>query len=401
VTFRFPDRLAESRTALALAKRAGNFMIVTVVMYVVALRAVHAQLPQVARSSFEIQVPSEPMPVKIGGRTCLVYEMHITNFKTNRATIERVDIFAEDHDDVAVHTYEGSELLSAMALAGIRPDQAGKSAAVAPGQRMILFVWLPLEPGVKAPSFLRHKIWYRSDADGERDTLEGVRVNVRAEKPIVLGPPVRGGPWAAVYDPSLNGGHRRALFAINGRVYIPARFAVDWIKLGADGRGWQGDPSVMSNWFGYGADVLAVADAEVAAVEDRFTEPTPKSLKSDAGDYIALDLGQGRFAFYEHLKPGSIRVKIGEQVRTGQVLASLGGSGNVSSGPHLHFHVADANSPVGAEGLPFVFAGFDQLGAFSSIKIFGSGQPWVPEPNAAAKRSMEFPFTLTVLHFSE
>jgi murein DD-endopeptidase len=378
-------------------------MVAAVVAYLLmSLMVLPAQTPKAASTSFEVHVPNEPIPVKIAGRTCLVYELHITNFKTNSATLERVDIFAEDRNDAIFHTYEGSELLSALALAGSRPDQAGKSTVVAPGQRMILFVWLALEPGVKSPAFLRHRISYRNDPDGELDALDGLRVNVRDEKPTVLGPPVHGGPWAAVYDPSLNGGHRRALFAINGKVHIPARFAVDWIKLGPDGRGWQGDPSVTSNWFGYGADVLAVADAKVAALQDGFPEPTPKSLKSDAGNYIALDLGQGRFAFYEHLKPASIRVKIGEQVRAGQVLASLGGSGSVSSGPHLHFHVADANSPLEAEGLPFVFARFDQFGAFPSIKAFGTGQRWAPEPGVtSSKRSMEFPFMLTVLRFSE
>jgi murein DD-endopeptidase len=369
---------------------------------VMSRTALQAQQPKASSTSFEIQVPIEPMPVNIGGRTCLVYELHITNFKTNSVTLERVDILAEDHNDAVVHTYEGPELVSALALAGSRPDQVGKSTVVAPGQRMILFVWLPLEPGIKAPSFLRHKISYRSDSDGELGALDGIRVNVRNETPIVLGPPVRGGPWAAIYEPSLNGGHRRALFAINGKARIPARFAVDWIKLGPDGRGWQGDPSVMSNWFGHGADVLAVTDAKVAALEDGFPEPTPKSFKSDAGNYIALDLGGGRFAFYEHLRPGSIRVKVGEQVRTGQVIASLGGSGSVSSGPHLHFHVADGNSPLGAEGLPFVFTRFDQFGAFPSNGTFGSGQPWVAEPDAtASKRTMEFPLMLTVVQFGD
>jgi murein DD-endopeptidase len=374
-----------------------------VVMYIVtSLTALQAQPPKATSASLEVQVPIEPMPVNIGGRTCLVYELHLTNFKTNSLTIMRLDIFGENHDDAILHTYEGPELLSAVALAGSRPNEAGKSAVVPPGQRMILFVWLPLEPGIKAPAFLRHRISYRNDSDGALNTLDGIRVNVRGQRPIVLGPPLHGGPWAAIYDPSLNGGHRRALFAINGRVDIPARFAVDWIKLRPDGRAWQGDPSMMSNWFGYGAGVLAVADAKVAALEDGFPEPTPKSFKSDAGNYIVLDLGQGRFAFYEHLKLGSIRVKIGEQVRTGQVLASLGGSGSVSSGPHLHFHVADGNSPLDAEGLPFVFARFEQLGAFPSIEAFGSGQAWAPEPGGTAStRIMEFPFMLTVLRFGD
>ena len=115
---------------------------------------------------------------------------------------------------------------------------------------------------------------------------------------------------------------------------------------------------------GYGAEVLAVADATVVGLADRFPEPTtPITLDSAAGNYVTLDLGAGRFAFYEHLRPGSIRVRLGEPVRSGQGIASLGASGSVSSGPHLHFHVGDANSPLGAEGFLRLQA-FQALGAF-------------------------------------
>lgn len=69
----------------------------------------------------------------------------------------------------------------------------------------------------------------------------------------------------------------------------------------------------MSNWHGHGADVLAVADGLVAAARDDVPESAtlsdhPRhSLEDATGNYIALDLGDGRYAFYEHLEPGSIR----------------------------------------------------------------------------------------------
>lgn len=42
-------------------------------------------------------------------------------------------------------------------------------------------------------------------------------------------------------------------------------------------------------------------------------------------------------AFYYHLKPGSIRVKIGQVVEKGTIIALSGNSGGVSTGGHLHF----------------------------------------------------------------
>ncbi len=71
--------------------------------------------------------------------------------------------------------------------------------------------------------------------------------------------------------------------------------------------------------------------------------PQPVAPESASGNYVALDLGGGRFAFYEHLQQGSIMVKPGSGCTRGEVIAKLGSSGSTSIGPHLHFHVADAN----------------------------------------------------------
>jgi murein DD-endopeptidase MepM/ murein hydrolase activator NlpD len=139
---------------------------------------------------------------------------------------------------------------------------------------------------------------------------------------------------------------------------LPGRFAIDWVRKDEQGRSARGDADVVRNSLGYGADVLAVAHARVAAVRDGIAESDRLStaprhaLDDKAGNYVALDLGDGRFAVYEHLAPGSIRVKQGERVRRGQVIAALGFTGD-STEPHLHFHVADSASPLAGEGLPF------------------------------------------------
>jgi murein DD-endopeptidase len=348
----------------------------------------------------DVQIPFAPTVVSVGGRACLVYELHVTNFRIATLTLTRVDVLAGSYGP-ALHSFEGADLVAALARVGTRADQSD-NRVITGGQRVVLFVWLALEDGAPVPSTLGHAIAFRmsgpsGDASGN---IQVPPVEVSKQTPVVLSPPLRGGPWVAVYDPSLNGGHRRVLFAVDGRARIPARFAIDWIKLGPDGRTSQGDASVTSNSYSYGADVLAVADGSVAALEDGFPEPTPRAFNTDAGNYVALDLGRGRFAFYEHLKPGSIRVKVGERVRTGQILGSLGASGSVSSGAHLHFHIADTNSPLGAEGLPFVVNSFEQFGAFESLEAFDSGRPWVAGTKTKELK-MEMPQSLAVIQFGD
>ena len=79
-----------------------------------------------------------------------------------------------------------------------------------------------------------------------------------------------------------------------------------------------------STYFGY-TEVLAVADGIVAGAVGKLSEPTvPITFDNEAGNYIAIDLGGRQFAFYEHLQPGSVRVKVGDRVRSGDVLARIG-----------------------------------------------------------------------------
>jgi murein DD-endopeptidase MepM/ murein hydrolase activator NlpD len=58
-----------------------------------------------------------------------------------------------------------------------------------------------------------------------------------------------------------------------------------------------------------------------------------------AGHYIVLDgRAEDRDYIFMHLRTGSIRVRAGQRVRTGQRLAGVGSTGG-SSGPHLHFEI--------------------------------------------------------------
>jgi len=50
-------------------------------------------------------------------------------------------------------------------------------------------------------------------------------------------------------------------------------------------------------------------------------------------------------------------VKPGDQLKAGQVIGSVGNTGN-SDAPHLHFHVMSTPDPLRSDGLPFVLRSF-------------------------------------------
>lgn len=171
-----------------------------------------------------------------------------------------------------------------------------------------------------------------------------------------------------------------------GKARIAERFAIDFQKVDEKGDILPNPfPDEITNtmFFGYGADVLAVADGTVAFVRDGIPENVPQSSgeirpavpitrETVAGNQVSLALGPDRFAFYAHLQPGSIPFKVGDRVRRGQVIGRVGNAGN-AVGPHFHFHLGDRNSLNGCEGIPFVFDRFDLVGRGSGEKSNARG----------------------------
>jgi hypothetical protein len=127
--------------------------------------------------------------------------------------------------------------------------------------------------------------------------LDGARIMVRRDQPRVIAPPLRGGIWVAGNGPSNDSYHRRALLALNGRVTIAQRFAYDFMKLGDDGKTIKGDRSQNENWYGYGADVFAVADGIVLEVQDGVSENVPLSPKPPVPIPTAKAVGGGVVTF--------------------------------------------------------------------------------------------------------
>jgi hypothetical protein len=267
-------------------------------------------------------------------------------------------------------TLEDSALGRALSRPGVTPaPRLAERAQLGGGLRGIVFVWLPLE-GRAAPGSVRHRL---TVAQGTGDSvrtnmIEGARATVVRDV-AVIGPPLRGEGWIAVNGPAPQRGHRRALVPVEGIAAIAQRFAIDYVKMDSIGRRFTGDSLKNESYYAEGQDAIAVADGIVASVKDGIPENVPGvtsravpiTLETVGGNFVILDIGDGRYAFYAHLKPGSLRVRIGERVRKGQVVGLVGNSGN-STEPHLHFHLMDNTSPLGSEGIPYVHETFTLAG---------------------------------------
>jgi hypothetical protein len=350
-----------------------------------------------------VLVPEPPMPVSIAGYSQLVYELHVTNTAREPLLLQRVEVLdAEKQTPLA--RIDGDLLARRLHADKLSGDSGNKnSLALVPGGRGVIYLEVAVNGAV--PSQLEHRLTFHFQGQAPQQSTDA-RIPVREESPVVLSAPLRGGPWVAIHSPLWERGHRRVIYTVDGRERIPGRYAIDWMKVDAGGRFAPEDRNKVADWLGYGAEVLAVADGTVVAVRDDFPESSTMSdhrnppPEDATGNYLALDLGHGRYAFYEHLKPASIRVAPGDRVRRGQVIASLGFTGQ-TTGPHLHFHLADANSPLGAEGIPFVFEEFTLLGSYGDIGKLGNA-PWTSLTHGdMGERRGEMPASNVVLVFAQ
>ena len=338
----------------------------------------------------EIRTLFKPGTVRIGKYPMAYYELLLANRSNDSIRLQKLDVF--NSKGTLIRSVQQPELAK-------RDSRAG--AIYPPGTTGVIYLEMVLP--ADNPGALKHRLAFETVHNQVAGTqsVQYAVTNFSKQPPIVVGAPVRGGAWAAVYEPSWQRGHRRVIYVTGGDSSIPGRFAIDFIKLDPQGRYAAGDENEIKNWYGYGMEVLAVADGTIASTLDDFPEsPTlsghPAYPPAKAtGNYISINIGKGRLAFYEHLKPGSIKVKAGQRVKKGDTIASIGFTGQ-TTGPHLHFHIADTNSPLGAEGLPFAFERFTTIGVYPDFDKFGKAG-WTALKDRMA--SKERPAPNTVIRF--
>ncbi len=151
-----------------------------------------------------------------------------------------------------------------------------------------------------------------------------------------------------------------------------------------------------TSYFNYGRNLHAVADGVVVHVQDGRPENsggaqdvTFRTADEYAGNYLVLDIGGGRYAFYCHCIPGSFLVKEGDTVKEGDPLAKLGNSGN-STAPHLHFHIADGPDLWTSRGIPIALKKYTKIGTFDFDLGSGTSLPHETFTNAMMENTGVF-----------
>lgn len=378
-----------------------------------------AEAPHDLITPLAAHVMAPPMPVKgSDGRWHLAYEVHVENWTAAPVTIRRVQVIAGGSGrvlDDTVGEAAVSQLIDTTQFAA--PD--ADLATLAPHEARVLFMNVDVARRALVPRRLVHRILASTAGPGGARSvlMDLARTRVRQARPIVIGPPLRGGNFVDLNGCCAIAPHTTAIQTFDGIRELSQRFAIDWIQLDDQGRTHVGDPHDPASYIIYGKPILAVADATVVSVLDgRPDNPPPapdrtltpaNAYRYVTGNHVVLDLGGGRYALYAHVQPGSIRVHIGQHVRRGQVVARVGNSGNTSE-PHLHFHVADGPAPLQADGLPYEIDRFSLTGRIGGdVATFvddGSGissTATVVPTTGPTLRTDELPLMFDVIDFGQ
>lgn len=173
------------------------------------------------------------------------------------------------------------------------------------------------------------------------------------------------------------------------------RFAWDFVVTDEEGKTFRMPGEQVSDFYCYSLPVLAPADGTVVTIADGIddNEVGDVNLGENWGNTIVIRHGEQLYTKISHLKKDSFKVKEGEYVRKGDLIALCGNSGR-SPEPHIHFQV-QAFPVVGAKTIDYPIAYFvtKKDGRFD-LHSFGNPEEGTvllpPRPDALLQEAFHF-----------
>lgn len=316
----------------------------------------------------------------------VIYDLLLTNFNSHPSTLKEIQILGRSSANEAwkqIKTLSGQELITNFTrIAGDKETPLVLDAA----KVGVVWVNLSFDKQSDAPAELAHRIVYDSKNQlGTPHAYDYICARLKIDKrpPIVISPPLKGEKWfvSGGYIGKL--GHRTALFPLDNDLHSAQPYAIDWERI--DDKNYSStDITKNESNRSYGETVYAVADGTVLGVNNRFDDQVPQKPEGEdrilwpAGNSLVLDIGNGYYVMYAHMKRDCIKFKPGDKVKRGEEIGKVGSTGN-SSAPHLHMHVTSNPGLLGADGVPYVLDKFEIVGEVKNLdswdEVEAAGKP--------------------------
>ena len=321
--------------------------------------------PPAEVTAIHVTAPGPPRYVfGSDGREHLDYDLVITNSFTTEVTLKSLTVTAAGKtllrlagEALALHTHQ------------IIADRPSARIPASSTVVTLVDVVLPRSAGRTAPRRLSNQVDYSippgalfREAIGST-TVRAPVLHTARRAPVLIASPLRGSGWlnlnACCADPMSR--HRNLVLSANGTYVTPEMFDTDWIRV-VNGSLFRGDGKQLSDWPAFAAPIYAVANGTViSTITDRpevppgapeSGNPTVRTPKDFSGNEVVEKIGPGLYAVYEHLQTGSVMIRPGQHLRTGEPIARLGNTGNTTS-PHLHFGIHDGPDVLTSNAVPF------------------------------------------------
>jgi Peptidase family M23 len=146
-------------------------------------------------------------------------------------------------------------------------------------------------------------------------------------------------------------------------------YAYDIFGVGPNLELAKNDGENPEDFFGWGREIVAPADGVVVYARNDVPNmmapkdylKLPDSQWAIGGNIILIDHGNGEASLFAHSQYGSVRVRRGDHVKQGQVIALLGCSGAPGT-PHLHYQLQAGTKLFSSDGLPTQFGNLEYVG---------------------------------------
>ena len=287
------------------------------------------------------------------GKVHLTYELVLTNAAPIPFQVDAIEMHDAATSALVPNTtgrVDITPLAGGTEAEGTTDPGAGNtSATIPPGTTYVAWVDVVFPQRSAVPTTIEHVVTgavLPPNGPPVPAELRIGRTDTATDGPVVLGAPVPPGIWYMSEGCCADDTHhRRGLGPINGELSVPQRFAIDFYKLDEQHRTWVGDPSKLESFLTYRVPILSAAAGTVVAALDGFANttalpnpPKPPPINETVGNHVIVKVADGVYVLYAHMDPGSVAVRVGDQVTRGQQLGLIGSSGN-STTPHLHFQI--------------------------------------------------------------
>ena len=134
--------------------------------------------------------------------------------------------------------------------------------------------------------------------------------------------------------------------------------AWDFVIVNNEGKQFKNGGDFTEDYYCYNKPVIAPEDGVVEEIIDGIDDNIigQPNLKDNWGNTIVIKHNNWVFSKISHLKKGSFKVKKGDEVKYGQIVANCGNSGR-SPYPHLHFQLQE-NPYIGSVTLDYPLNNF-------------------------------------------